>query len=270
MNSQPNALPGIKLSSPATKELWEIPVLFEDAHLLALDKPVRPAHLARPLGTRPSESDATAARGHRRRQTLDARTQRHLSGQRAPAECGNQRPLAAGPEQGGAGRPGDQFGSDQPARSYVALVQGTPLEDEFSVEEKIGPHPFLPGRMRIDSRQGKKSRTDFAVLEKFSRWSLIRCTPRGERPQQVALHLSHAGFPVVGDKVHGGKPLWLSRLKPDFHLKPGREERPLIARDQLNYVPQLRPVFQNVARTTNSMLRVHQLDTYIFLNWKEK
>jgi len=29
----------IKLSSPATKEFWEIPVLFEDEHLLALDKP---------------------------------------------------------------------------------------------------------------------------------------------------------------------------------------------------------------------------------------
>src|SRR5882757_10038745 len=29
----------IKLSSPATREFWEIPVLFEDDHLLALDKP---------------------------------------------------------------------------------------------------------------------------------------------------------------------------------------------------------------------------------------
>jgi len=29
----------IKLSAPATKEFWEIPVLFEDEHLLALDKP---------------------------------------------------------------------------------------------------------------------------------------------------------------------------------------------------------------------------------------
>ena len=29
----------IKLSSPATSEFWEIPILFEDSHLLALDKP---------------------------------------------------------------------------------------------------------------------------------------------------------------------------------------------------------------------------------------
>ena len=31
----------IKLSSPATKDFWEIPVLFEDGHLLALNKPSR-------------------------------------------------------------------------------------------------------------------------------------------------------------------------------------------------------------------------------------
>jgi len=31
----------IKLSSSATREFWEIPVLFEDEHLLALDKPPR-------------------------------------------------------------------------------------------------------------------------------------------------------------------------------------------------------------------------------------
>jgi 23S rRNA-/tRNA-specific pseudouridylate synthase len=44
----------IKLSSPATREFWEIPVLFEDEHLLALDKPARlltspdPDNLGRP------------------------------------------------------------------------------------------------------------------------------------------------------------------------------------------------------------------------------
>src|SRR5436309_15904653 len=38
-NSLPTVSSVIKLSSPATHEFWEIPVLFEDAHLFALDKP---------------------------------------------------------------------------------------------------------------------------------------------------------------------------------------------------------------------------------------
>jgi 23S rRNA-/tRNA-specific pseudouridylate synthase len=41
-------------------------------------------------------------------------------------------------------------------------------------------------------------------------------------------------MPIVGDKLYGGKPLWLSRLKPDYRLKPGHEERPLISRVALH------------------------------------
>src|SRR5215211_3177809 len=36
-----SAAPSIKLSSPETKEFWEIPVVFEDEHLLAINKPAR-------------------------------------------------------------------------------------------------------------------------------------------------------------------------------------------------------------------------------------
>ncbi|MFM7214882.1 MAG: pseudouridine synthase, partial [Verrucomicrobiota bacterium] len=35
------APPVIKLSSPSTREFWEIPVVWEDAHLLAINKPAR-------------------------------------------------------------------------------------------------------------------------------------------------------------------------------------------------------------------------------------
>jgi len=122
----------------------------------------------------------------------------------------------------------NQFGSDQAARKYLVLVQGTPPDGHFVVAEKIGVNP-LNGFMRIDPRHGKKSKTEFDVVERFSHWSLVRCVPRIERPHQIVLHLSHAGFPVVGDEAHRGKKLWLSRLKRDFRLKPGREERPLIS-----------------------------------------
>ena len=128
----------------------------------------------------------------------------------------------------------DQFGSEQPVRSYLALIEGVPLDESIVITEKIAPHPLQPGRMRIDSRQGKKAKTEIAVLEKFSGWSLVRCLLHSERAQQIPLHLSHVGFPLVGDGLHGGKKLWLSRLKREFRLKPGHEERPLISRAALH------------------------------------
>jgi 23S rRNA-/tRNA-specific pseudouridylate synthase len=66
-------------------------------------------------------------------------------------------------------------------------------------------------------------------VETFDGFALVQCEPITDRPQQIRLHLRHAGLRVVGDALHGGGPLYLSRLKHDYRLKPGREERPLLA-----------------------------------------
>ena len=224
----------VKLSSPATREFWEIPVLFEDEHLFALDKPA--GLLTSPdrwVPERPSlmallHAAVAAAKPWACQRRLAYLANAH----RLDLETSGVLLLAK--DKPTLVALADQFGSEKPVRKYVTLVQGVPPDQSFAVAEKIGAQPLQPGRMRIDSRNGKKSRTEFAVLEKFSRWSLVRCVPRMERPQQIPLHLSHAGFPVAGDEAHGGKPLWLSRLKRDFRLKPGREERPLISRAALH------------------------------------
>lgn len=128
----------------------------------------------------------------------------------------------------------DLFGAEKPVKKYVALVQGTPVEDEFEVDAKLAPHATRLGMMRVDPKNGKKSRTKFTVMEKYSRWTLMRCEPLTGRTHQIRIHARHAGVPIVGDELYGGKPLWLSRLKPNYRLKPGREERPLIARVALH------------------------------------
>lgn len=224
----------VKLSSPATHEFWEIPVLYEDEHLLALEKPagllVSPDRLApeRPNLMELLHAGVTAGKPWARERNLSYLANAHrldLETTGVLLLAKNKAALAA---------LADQFGSDKPVRTYLALVQGVPMDEKFIVAEKIGPHPAIPGEMRIDPQNGKKSRTDFVVLEKFSRWSLLHCIPCLERPRQIPLHLSHAGFPLVGDETHGGKKFWLSRIKRDFHLKPGRDERPLISRATLH------------------------------------
>ena len=224
----------VKLSSPATREFWEIPVLHEDDHVLALDKPagllVSPDRLApeRPSLTKLLQEAIAAAKPWARERNLTYLATAH----RLDADTSGVLLLAK--NKPALVALADQFGTDRPVRRYVALVQEAPTDDSFDVSEKIAPHPIRAGFMRIDPRNGKKSKTEFEVIEKFSRWSLVRCIPRGERAQQIRLHLSHAGFSVIGDELYRGKNLWLSRLKKDFYLKPGREERPLISRIALH------------------------------------
>jgi len=102
------------------------------------------------------------------------------------------------------------------------------------VDAPLAPHPAKIGLMRVDPKNGKKSRTQFAVLEKFSGYALLRCEPLTSRTHQIRAHLRHAGLPIVGDGLYGGKKLWLSHLKREYRLRPGREERPLISRAALH------------------------------------
>ncbi len=224
----------IKLSAPATRQFWEIPILFEDDHLLALDKPAG-------LLTSPDRYDAErpnlmkllhsgieAAKPWARERNLTYLSNAHrldfeTSGVILLAK--NKPALVA---------LADQFGAEKPHKKYVALVQGVPMDDQFTVEEKIAPHPIKVGMMRVDPKGGKKSRTDFEVLEKFSKWSLLRCVPLTGRTHQIRIHLKHAGFPIVADELYGGKQFWLSRIKRDYRLKEGREERPLMSRVALH------------------------------------
>ena len=224
----------IKLSSPATREFWEIPVLFEDDHLLALDKPA--GLLVSPDRHDPQRPnlmkllhDAIAAgKPWARERGLDYLMNAHRPDFEASGVillAKNKPALIA---------LANLFGSEKPVKKYVALVPGQPREDPFAVDAKLAPHPVKTGLICVDPKNGKQSKTEFAVLEKFAGWTLLQCQPLTERTHQIRVHLRYAGLPVVGDNLYGGKPLWLSRLKPNYRLKPGHEERPLLARVALH------------------------------------
>jgi RluA family pseudouridine synthase len=224
----------IKLSSRATREFWEIPVLFEDDHLLALDKPAG-------LPTSPDRYDPQ--RPHLLKLLHAAiadgkpwARERHLDflGAAHRLDCETSGVILLAKNKPALIALADLFGSEKPLKIYVALVRGTPAEDKFEVDARLATHPANPGLMCVDPANGKKAKTEFETLEKFSGWTLLRCLPLPGRTHQIRVHLRHADLPVVGDELYGGKPLWLSRLKRDFRLKPGHEERPLISRVALH------------------------------------
>ncbi len=227
-NAAMSSAPPIKLSSPATQEFWEIPVVFEDAHLLAISKPAR-------LLTSPDRYDPN--RPNLMRLLHDGVAQaKPWAKQRGLTYLANAHRLdfeTTGVLLLAKSKPVlvelvNLFGSEKPLKTYVALVQGTPPEDEFEVDAPIAPHPISIGVMRVEPKRGKKSKTVFTVLEKFRGYTLLKCQPLTGRTHQIRVHLRHVKLPIVGDTLYRGGKLWLSELKRNFRLKPNHEERPLI------------------------------------------
>ncbi len=90
-------------------------------------------------------------------------------------------------------------------KAYVALVHGVPGRDDFIVDVPIGPDPSSGKEHRRIAFDGAKdkARTRFVRLFSFGGYSLMKALPYTGRQHQIRVHLKHAGYPIVGDKIYG-------------------------------------------------------------------
>ena len=122
-----------------------------------------------------------------------------------------------------------QFQSKTAVKLHHALVAGSPPEDGFTVDLPIEDDPALLGRMRVNKKTGKPAVTEFQVLERFGRWTLLECRPLTGRRHQIRVHLRSVEFPILNDPLYGdGSTLLLSALKRGY--KGRADEKPLLAR----------------------------------------
>ena len=90
-------------------------------------------------------------------------------------------------------------------RSYEAVVWGTPLEDEGTVETLIGRSPSDRKRMTVLRSDGRVAVTHFRVIRRFEFASRLAVKLETGRTHQIRVHLAHSGHPVFGDPTYGGR-----------------------------------------------------------------
>ncbi|MCC7517961.1 MAG: RluA family pseudouridine synthase [Verrucomicrobiae bacterium] len=200
------------------------PVLFEDEHLLAFDKPSG-------LLSAPDRWDKEATHLVALAQVRYGpeafnvhRLDRETTGVILFAKA--REPLT---------RAARLFAEGKVRKRYLALVRGRLPRDEMTVDRPIASDPSRPGRMRLSLRYGRPAATELRALEKWRSGSLIEAFPKTGRTHQVRLHLASVGCPLLADPLYAdGQPLLLSKLKSGYKFKKDAEERPLLARAALH------------------------------------
>ncbi len=217
-------------------EVVRAAVLYEDEHLLVLNKPagctvvrerrsdVCPFQSGVLAHLRKSPASAEAALRTRYRPRAVHRLDRETTGAVIVAKSREgERHLAL------------QFQERTIRKEYLAIVCGEPADDRGEIDVVISERAGDIERMSTGGREGKKSLTAYEVVERFNGYALVRAEPKTGRRHQIRLHLAHIGHPVLADRLYGGgTELLLSSLKRRYKLSSGEKEKPLIARPALH------------------------------------
>lgn len=95
----------------------------------------------------------------------------------------------------------EQFQQRRVDKTYQALVYGCPDPPEGMIDDPL--FQFGSGRMGVDSKRGKKSRTNYKVIEANTDFSIVEVKPVTGRRHQIRVHLYSIGHPIVGDPCYG-------------------------------------------------------------------
>jgi len=141
-------------------------------------------------------------------------------------------------------RLGKQFELRKVSKTYSAIVHGIVPLNEDVIDAPIGRHPKLREKYAVHRLTGrpypgtcKDAVTRYRVMERLAEvgagrasFSVMELYPKTGRTHQLRVHMSYLGHPIVGDRMYGGGPLYMSQLEGRHDVAEG----PLITRQALH------------------------------------
>jgi 23S rRNA pseudouridine1911/1915/1917 synthase len=195
-------LPPTRRDSPSP-EAFELDVLYEDDHVVAINKP--PRMVVHPSKGHRGGTLANALAHHFQqlsglggtcRPGIVHRLDRDTSGLILIAKTDAAHAALAA-----------QWADRTIEKSYVAVVVGVPDRDRDQIDQPIGAHPYQRERMAIRAHHptARAASTVYEMIERFAGFAALRVHPKTGRTHQIRVHLTHIGYPVLCDRLYGGR-----------------------------------------------------------------
>jgi 23S rRNA pseudouridine1911/1915/1917 synthase len=183
----------------ATPEAIPLVVLYEDADLVAIDKPAgmvvhagAGVHSGTLVNALLHRFESLSGAGGALRPGIVHRLDRFTSGVLLVAKTDAAHQELA-----------RQFASREVEKVYLALVHGAPRQDQGRVERPIARDPVRRVRMTARLAGGRAAWSEYKVLRRFERFTFVEVRIGTGRTHQIRVHLSSLGHPVAGDTLYG-------------------------------------------------------------------
>lgn len=98
----------------------------------------------------------------------------------------------------------EQIQTKSAQRIYQAIVHGIVKENAGLIEGAIGRSRVDRKKMAIVA-EGKSAITEFKVLERFKKYTLVECKLKTGRTHQIRVHMTSIGYPLVGDEKYNNR-----------------------------------------------------------------
>jgi 23S rRNA pseudouridine1911/1915/1917 synthase len=177
-------------------------ILYEDSHLLVLDKPA--GLVVHPAPGNPDRTLVNALIAH------CGPSLRGIGGVRRPGIVHRLDKDTSGLMVAAKTEPvhrelSRMFAAREIERSYLAVVWGVPGPRTGEITGNIGRNPRNRKKMAVLNRGGKPATTQYRVLQVLAdgQAALIECRLLTGRTHQIRVHLSHIGHPLLGDRLYG-------------------------------------------------------------------